>query len=162
MNKLFQSDRIRNTKQAFRFSITDNSRFAINEQIKLHQLSIISATKREEYRLIKHKLDELIFLKENLKEDHIETIFKDCISFLLKNLEASFKDTVDDFNRYIDSQNKFIEKDVQIYKNKSEKFKELECFKNIHELDELNGYSDALIQNLKNQINKIVENVKEI
>lgn len=139
MNKLIQSECIRNPKQAFRFSITDNSRFAINEQIKQNQLSIISATKREEYRLIKHKLDELIFLKENLKEDHIETIFKDCISFLLKNIKESFKVTVDSFNRFLDRQNKFIEKDVQIYKNKLEKFKELESFKNIQGLDELIG-----------------------
>ena len=47
IEELFESDCIRNPKAAFKFSITKESRAAIDSQTRLHQLSIIEATKSE-------------------------------------------------------------------------------------------------------------------
>ena len=116
MKKIIRSKSIKHPKNAFQSSITQNSRIVLNEHLRLLQIGIMSATNREEYHLVKYKLDELLFLKENLKEENIEQIFEDCINHVLRHANQEYTNTITSFNSYLDKRNTLSSKDVDFYK----------------------------------------------
>ena len=161
MNKLIRSERIQNPKLAFRYVITEESKAAKNEQLRLLQLSIMSATKRQDFELIKYKLDDLIFLNENLKEDHVSNILNHCINYILNHVKESYINTKEHFNSYLERHNKLELKEVEFYREKIEKYKALECFKGIESLAEITGISESLFQNLKTNVDNTLRKLEE-
>ena len=160
IKKIEKSRSIKNPKITFKFSITEESKLVINEQKRLHQLSIIKAIEREEYRLVKYKLNELIVLKDNLKDDHTGQIFKDCINAFLNHVNDAYTSTKDLFNSFLDRKNCLSLKDVEKYRQKVDKFKELICLDSIESLKGRVDRSGALLINLNSKIEEIVKDIK--
>ena len=159
LRKLVEALCIQNPKDCFKFSITDESRNSINEQVRLNQLSIIAATKRAEYTLVKHKLDELQFLRDVLKEDFIRNIFKECLEYIINNINENYTSIVETFNRCLDNGNKLNVEDVTQYKRRIETFTALECLKSFEAIP---NQTEALKINLKKKASEIIKNVKKI
>ena len=125
IKNLLASAKIQNPQEAFRYSITEQSRNALNEQVREHQMCIVNAAKRGEYALIKYKLGELLFLKQTLREEFIESILNDCIKYVSCHINEQFAESEAAFDRCLDSELKST--DVTQYGNQVEKQKEAEC-----------------------------------
>ena len=122
LKKLIQTASIQNPENTFKFSITEESRNAINEQIRMHQLNIISAVKRDEYIFIRYKLDELKFLKENLKADFISQIYQDCLNQVQSLVNEKYKKTIDSLNGCLAKHNRISKGDIEAYKDQVDNF----------------------------------------
>ncbi|CAF1140205.1 unnamed protein product [Rotaria sordida] len=74
LDELAESTATHHSDEVFRFSITEKLRTTVQEQVRKHQFSIMSATKRSEYSLVKYKLNQLKYLSELVGQDYIKQI----------------------------------------------------------------------------------------
>ena len=153
LRKLIDSASIHNPQEVFNFSVTENSRNAMQEQVRMHQVSIIDACKRSEYDLIKYKLDDLLFLRDTLKEDFVGNIFNECLQCVINSVYDLYKDSVDAFNRCFDSQNKLSVEDITKYKQIIDKFRGLEC---LQSYESIPNPAEAMRQNLRSKSDKYI------
>ena len=157
LRKLIGSASIYSPKDVFNFSLADNSRAAVNDQAAANKLSIFTAIKIGEYELARHKLDDLKFLKDLLKEDSLETIFKECLKYVDESIREEFSKEIESFNNIFDNQNKLNTKDVEQYKSIIEKFKGLESFA---AFGISNTLSDAMQNNLQTKAKACCDRVQ--
>jgi len=162
LNSLIETEAIHDPSQVFRFTMTEKSRSALNEQINMHQESIRQALKRDEYQLINYKLIEIQFLSDNLKEDSITQKFKESIMIISNYINEKYNQILSSLNANLDYQNKISIEDVEQYQIQMRKFKELECFKCFDSLASVSGLSQAFIQNLKIKFDELFNKSKEM
>jgi energy-coupling factor transporter ATP-binding protein EcfA2 len=157
LKKFKEGASIHNPKDVFNFSLDESTRNAVNEQVRIYQLSIISAIKRSEYELAMVNLNDLKYLKDSLKEDSIESVFKSSVDFIKQNIGEEFSRNKDELNKIIDQNIRLSIEDVNQYKKQVEKFEGLKFFKDYGISD---SYSEAMVKNLENKVNDCVEIVK--
>ena len=107
LDELAESRPIHDPDEVFQFSITEKSKAIVHEQVRIHQLSIMSATKRSEYSLIKYKLDQLKRLNELLHLNYIEEIYSDCVRHISQHLSTEYEEGTSTLNRCLMISNSF-------------------------------------------------------
>jgi len=162
VKKFLNTNSISNPEKVFSMPIKENSRNALNEQLRMHQLCIISAVARGEYLLIHQKLQELKFLSENLSDKLTIQIFKDCMNLVSDTVCKKHDEIVIQFNGILENQNKIQIYDVSSYKEHSLEFQKLECLKSFDSLKSISGLSEALIQNIKIKLTELNYQLKEM
>ncbi|CAF4470558.1 unnamed protein product [Rotaria sp. Silwood2] len=115
LQELVRSDDIEYPHEVFHFCITEKSKSILREQVRKHQISIISATKRSDYLFVQYKLDQLKYLNDLLHQDDIEQIYKDCVAFISTCLKEEYEIGISDLNRCLMNQTVLTIKDMQRY-----------------------------------------------
>ncbi|CAF4638122.1 unnamed protein product [Rotaria sp. Silwood2] len=115
LQELVRSDDIEYPHEVFHFCITEKSKSILREQVRKHQISIISATKRSDYLFVQYKLDQLKYLNDLLHQDDIEQIYKDCVAFISTCLKEEYEVGISDLNRCLMNQTVLTIKDMQRY-----------------------------------------------
>lgn len=160
LKRLLNTASIQNPDKVFKFSITEKSRNTLNEQANQHKLSIIAATKRNDFLLIKFKLEQLKFLSEILKNAHIKHIYEDCLNYVLRCVTEKNAIIVEGLNSCLEVNNKLSKELIYSYKMAIDYFKDLKYFENLDALNEIKSLSETLRQNLINQIRQLIEKQK--
>jgi len=160
INKFIRSASIYKPSKAFRIAIKDNSRAILNEQLRMHQQSVIYAAARGDYLLIERKLYDLKFLSETLSDQLSIRFLNECLSFLSNSVNKKYEEIVQQFNSCLENQNKMLLKDISYYKTYSEELKQLDCFKSFESLKAITGLHEALIQNLKIKLKDLTLKLK--
>ena len=161
IKKLKISECIKNPRACFKFALNSNSKATIQKHTSMLQLSIQSAIKREEYLFIKYKLDELVYLKDNLKDGSMEQVYKECITEILNHVSKKYEETKELINSYLSRQNSLSNEDVEKYQETVNNFKELKCFEDYESLRGKIMSSESLVTNLKSKIEELINNIFE-
>ncbi|CAF4669347.1 unnamed protein product [Rotaria sp. Silwood1] len=117
LNQFLDSDAIHHPDEVFQFSITEKSRATVHEQVRRHQLSILSATNRFDYLLVKYKLDQLKHLNDLIDQEYIKQIYTDCIQNISKHLSEEYEEGVSFMNRCLMNQTILSNEDVRQYQS---------------------------------------------
>jgi len=141
--------------EVFKVSIGGESNAALKDQIRNHELNIMSALKRFDFPLVVYKLDELKYLNEILKQDFIQQSFTQCWNSVKQSLKDNYELAINDFNRSFNiGNNTFSENDIKTYLARVETAESAES----HLKDyESNTYAKFYIQNLEKQLEFIVK-----
>ena len=146
---------IENPKETFKFSISEVSKNAIREHVRIDQLSIRNSVIRENYDLIIYKMSELKKLNEILKDPFIKNAFEDSKKHLCQHFETKFLLKKESINRNLKNKNTLELSEILEYKNSIKRF-DLDVLK---ELD-LNIIDHEVIsQNLMQKMNEVIENL---
>ncbi|CAF0938955.1 unnamed protein product [Adineta steineri] len=160
LDELVQSASIDRPDEVFQFSITEKSKAVVKEQVRKHQLSIMSATKRSEYKFAKYKLDQLKRLSELLSQDYIEQIYHDCTRYISKHLLEEYQEGTSALNRCLMDQTILNNEDIQKYQKRIDHAKHAEELKKEHiEMEVI--YSSAFTLYLNQQVDIVLENLRE-
>ena len=159
LKEMAKYESIDDPKRAFEFSITENSQKAINEQINGMQLSIYSALKRDDFDLISYKLKELKELNGFLKTPFIEMKYQECVRHVSTHYEKKLNDVFSIINQILTNQNALTLVNIQEYKNRNQEYDRLSELKIV---DVKISDSEVFVQNLKDQVNKIINKFKEL
>ncbi|KAL4456870.1 hypothetical protein ABPG74_014508 [Tetrahymena malaccensis] len=151
IKKLLQQNPLNNPKRVFQFSITENSKNVLLEQVRINQICIISAIKRQEYELIQYKLDDLAYLIEILNQDFTKKIYSDCINFVKQHLNKSYEDAVEQLKRCIKNSNKLDTDDLIEFKQLVARFEKVENLRKLHLGNDV-VQTSSLIQALKEAV----------
>ncbi|CAF1354843.1 unnamed protein product, partial [Didymodactylos carnosus] len=159
LDKLAESTAIHYPDEVFQFSITEKSKATVQEQVRKHQLSIMSATKRYEYLLVKHKLDQLERLKDLLSQEYIEQIYNECVQHISRHLSEDYEQSISAFNRCLMNQTVLSNEDVKQYQARIDHAK-LAAELSKH-LEKKVIHSSAFIQYLNQQVDIMIEDLRE-
>jgi hypothetical protein len=116
LRSLVTSKAITCPSRVFKFSIAERTRGALENQIRRHQLSIISALKRHDFELILYKLNELSFLMENLSESFIKHIYEECTQEIQSQLLRDFETSTKVFEKCLINNNVLEESDINNFR----------------------------------------------
>ena len=160
LEELMRSRAIEHPEEVFRFSITEKSRAIVQEQGRKHQLSIISATKRLDYLLVKYKLDELKQLTHLLNHSNLEQIYHECIEMITKHLSEEYEQGTTTLNRCLKNQTIVSDQDIKQYQTRIDHAKLVENLSEEH-LGKNVIQTSAFIQYLDEQVAMIVKDLRE-
>ena len=160
LDELVESRSIRNPDEVFQFSITENSKIIVHEQVRRHQLSIMSATERSEYSLIKYKLDQLKRLNDLLNLNYIEQIYSDCVRYISQHLSTKYEEGTSTLKRCLMNQTVLTNEDIEQYQTYIDHAKEADELRSEHLGREV-VHSSAFAQYVKEQVNIMRINFEE-
>ncbi|CAF4753190.1 unnamed protein product, partial [Rotaria sp. Silwood2] len=132
LDELLDSDFIEHPNEVFQFFTSERSKPILREQIIKHKLSIISATKRAEYSLIKYKLDQLEYLNKLLDQDYIKQIYDDCVQYISTHLSEEYANGISILNSCLVNQIVINSDDIKQYQLCIDHAKLAEQFINKH------------------------------
>ena len=154
LDELADSVCIENPDEVFHFSITDTSKSVVREQVRKHQLNIISGTKRSDYSFVQYKLDQLKELNELLHQDEIEQIYQESIRFVSKHLLEEYQVGTAAMDGCLVKQMTLKDEEIQQYRTRIEHSIMAEPLRSRHLGKEV-VRSDAFIQFLNQQMDTI-------
>ncbi|CAF4392841.1 unnamed protein product [Rotaria sp. Silwood2] len=160
LDDLVESSFIQYPEEVFQFFISQKSKSILQEQVRKHQLSIISATKRSEYSFIKYKLDQLKHLNELLDQDYIEQIYKDCVQYISRHLSEEYEEGISTLNRCLMYQIVLNNEDIKQYQIRIDHAKLAEEVIGEHLGKEV-IHSSAFIQYMDKQVDIMLEDLQE-
>ncbi|CAF3967980.1 unnamed protein product, partial [Rotaria sordida] len=146
--------------EVFQFSITEKSRAILREQISRHRFSILSATDRSEYLLVKYKLDQLKHLNDLIDQEYIKQIYNDCIRYIIKHLSEEYEKGVSYMNRCLMNQTILSNEDICQYQSYIDHAKLADELRESHLRNEV-VHSTAFIQYVNQQIEIMFIELKE-
>ncbi|KAL4508491.1 hypothetical protein ABPG72_003795 [Tetrahymena utriculariae] len=161
MKQLLKQKPINNPKNVFQFSITEASKNILLEQVRINQLCIISASKRQEYQLVQQKLDDLAYLIDILNQDFTKQIYQESINFVKQDLNKSYEDTVEQLKRCIKNSNKLDADDLSEFKQLVSRFQKAEKLRNVHLGNDV-VQTSSLIQALKEAVENMSKSFSDV
>ncbi|CAF4958277.1 unnamed protein product [Rotaria sp. Silwood1] len=160
LDEFFETDAIHHPEDVFKFSIAETSKSILHEQVRKHQLSIMSSTNRYEYSFVEYKLTQLNRFKELLNQDSIEQVYTDCIRYISRHMSDEYQAGISALNRCLMNQTVLTDEDIQQYKTCIEHAKLAEKLKN-KDLETDIIHSCAFMTYLNQQIKIMFENLHE-
>lgn len=160
LNELVTSVPIQYPEEVFQFSIGEKSKTIVHKQVKNYQISLMSATKRFEYPLIKYYLDQMKRLNNLLQQDYIEQIYSDCVRLLIAHLTKEYEEGTLKLSRWLIHQNFVTDDDIKQYQTYIDHAQSAEQLRKDH-LDNIAVHSSAFIQCLNQQINEMSTDLRE-
>ncbi|XP_065682706.1 uncharacterized protein LOC136095850 isoform X2 [Hydra vulgaris] len=149
LNKIIKTPCIDDPKRVFKYTMTERSKNALYMQAEYNKSAIICAAKTNNYKLIKYKIVELIFLFTTLKLNEVRQTLKESIDFVNTHIERCYEDTKQRLSRCLDNQSKLSLDELEYYVSQIEKFKDLHIFTDVEPLVKVSRLSEALVQNLR-------------
>lgn len=150
LDKLMGKAPINHPEEIFRFSTTIKSKTILYEQISTYQMNIKSALERFEYDLIKHRLDQLKRLNDELDQKYIDA-YKECIHWINQHLEKEYEIAIAFFDRCLFEQRVLNVKDIEEYKIYIDRAVLAEKLRNDH-LGEQSIHCSAFNQHIERQV----------
>ncbi|CAF4554681.1 unnamed protein product, partial [Rotaria sp. Silwood2] len=160
LEELAESEAITYPEEVFHFFITEKSKSILREQVRKHQISIRSATKRSDYLFIQYKLDQLKNLNDLLHQDDIEQIYKDSVAFISKHLLDEYQIGISDFNRCLMNQTVLNIKDIQQYQIYMKHSQDAENLR-VNHLGKDVVHSSAFVQYRNELVDTLYTNLKD-
>ncbi|CAF4184508.1 unnamed protein product, partial [Rotaria sordida] len=160
LHQLAESKAITYPDEAFQFFITEKSKSVLQEQVRRHQLSIISATNGSDYLLVKYKLDQLKYLSDIPNQEYIKQIYNDCVRYIIRHLSEEYEQSILRLNRCLLNETVLSNEDLKQYQTCIDHANLANDLKEIHLGNEV-VHSTAFIENLNRQIDAIVTELKE-
>ncbi|CAF4023766.1 unnamed protein product [Rotaria sp. Silwood1] len=160
LHELAESKAITYPDEAFQHFITEKSKVTLNEQVRSHQLSIISANKRYDYLFAKYKLDQLKRLNDILNQEYIKQIYDESIRHISKHLSQEYEEGTSFMNRCLMSQTIVSNEDIQHYQIYINHAKLADELRESHLGKEV-IHSSAFIQNINQQIEAMVTELRK-
>ncbi|CAF2749764.1 unnamed protein product [Rotaria sp. Silwood2] len=160
LDELAKSPAIHHPEEVFQFSITKKSKAILREQITKHQLNIRSATERSDYDFVKYRLDQLKHLNDLFSQDYIEQIYNECLRYIRRHLFEEYEKGILAMKRYLMNQTSLNAEDIRQYQACMYHAKLAKEVRENHlGMDVVD--STAFIENLKQQLNMILKDLKE-
>ncbi|KAL4445288.1 hypothetical protein ABPG74_022101 [Tetrahymena malaccensis] len=160
LKSLIKKQPIQNPDKVFEVSITEKSRSTICDQVNLNKQSIISAMKRNDYHLIKQKLDDMQFLIKTLNFTYLNQIYDESVDYIKDNLKKNYNLVTEMFNRNIQKNNKLSLEDVKEYQKCVDQFKQIDQLRRDHLGNDV-FQSNSLIQNLMRLIGEVNQGLNQ-
>ncbi|CAF3393714.1 unnamed protein product, partial [Rotaria socialis] len=160
LHELVESDTITHPNEVFQFFITEKSKSILQEQVRRHQLSIISATNRSDYLLVKYKLGQLKGLDDILEQEYIRQICNDCVRYVIRHLSEEYEQSIQKLNHCLLSEAILCNEDLKQYQTCIDHAKLADDLREDHVGNEV-VHSIAFIQNVNQQIEAITTEVRE-
>ncbi|XP_065663330.1 uncharacterized protein LOC136085791 [Hydra vulgaris] len=158
LSKIMKTPCIKDPGQVFRYTITERSKNALYMQAEYNKSAIMHAVQTNNYNLIKYKIAELQVLYQTLKLDELKQTLMESINYVKTEIERCYEDTKRRLNRCLDNQSKFSFYDLEHYFRQIEKYKDLHIFKEVELMENISGFSEALLQNLFLKCKQELEN----
>ncbi|CAF4333156.1 unnamed protein product, partial [Rotaria sp. Silwood2] len=146
--------------EAFQYFTAEKSKATVQEQVRKHQISIMSATKRYEYVLIEYKLDQLNRLYKLLEQDDIKQVYDDCIRYIRKLLNEEYQSSISTFNRCLTNQTVLNIEDIERYQTFINHAKLADKLKEKYLVGQEVFHSKAFIDNLIEQVDIFMKDLK--
>ncbi|CAF1341009.1 unnamed protein product [Rotaria sp. Silwood1] len=160
LDELAESAAISYPDEVFQFFITEKSKTTVQEQVRKHQLSIMSATKRSEYLFVQYKLAQLKRLNNLLEQDYIEQIYDECIRYISKHLSEEYQNGISILNRCLINQTILSIDDIEQYRTYINHAKLADELRNDYLGKEV-VHSSAFILYLDQQVDIILKSLQE-
>nr|XP_047142268.1 uncharacterized protein LOC124816650 [Hydra vulgaris] len=158
INRIIKTPCIKDPKRVFRYTIAERSKSALFMQAEYNKSAIICAAKTYNYKLIKYKIVELIFLCDTLRLNEVKQTLKESIDHVNNHIYKCYEDTKERFNRCLDNQSKLLSDELEYYVSQIEKLEDLHIFKDVEPLVKVSKLSEALLQNLCSRCAQEAEN----
>ncbi|CAF0898623.1 unnamed protein product [Adineta steineri] len=146
--------------EAFQYFTAEKSKATIQEQVRKHQISIMSAIKRYEYVFVEYKLDQLNRLYQLLEQDDIKQVYDDCIRYISKLLNEEYQNSVLTFNRCLTNQTVINIEDIERYLTALHHAKLADKLKEKYLVGQEVFHSQAYIENLIDRVDIIMKDLK--
>ncbi|XP_065663253.1 repetitive organellar protein-like isoform X2 [Hydra vulgaris] len=153
---------INNPSQVFKYTLVEQSNSALYKQVYYNKSAIECAVMNNNYSLVIYKIDELIFLCNTLKLNDLKDILKESIEFVRTHVQQFHDDTIKKLNSCLDENNKVTYNDLASYFSQIEKFKCLNDFKHVEQLENISELSNALLQNVYLKCKEELEKFKSL
>jgi hypothetical protein len=164
LKKIMGDSFITNTKDHFKMSLNQRARQKIEAQILKHFSSIEKSILRNDSDLAVYKFNELIEFKTLLDQDDINERFDELFENLMRNLNKEKITCIKKFNQILEkSDQSLTNSDQNLYVSCLKKAKDMDYF--VNQLGKRTRTSESsmfeeLNENLNNQIEAIIENIK--
>jgi hypothetical protein len=113
--KLIKTKAIQHPSEVFQFSIAENSKASLREQVSKHQFSIQNAVKAGNYELALYKFDELKILSTLLKLDFIQHAYDESVNYVQRHLDEHYKTASELLAKSLSDGNKLTVTDMESY-----------------------------------------------
>ncbi|CAF4867046.1 unnamed protein product, partial [Rotaria sp. Silwood1] len=160
LDELAESASISSPDEVFQFYITEKSKTTVQEQVRKHQLSIMSATKRSEYPFLQYKLAQLKQLNNFLEQDYIGQIYDDCVRHISKHLSEEYQNGIAILNRCLNNQTVISINDIEQYQKCIAHAKDADQIRNDY-LEKEVVHSSAFFVYLDQQVDIILKSLEE-
>ncbi|EWS73296.1 hypothetical protein TTHERM_000221189 (macronuclear) [Tetrahymena thermophila SB210] len=154
LKQLLKESEIQNSFGIFKFSLSENAKTNILNQVKLHKENIISAINRNDYKLIGYRLNQLKFLIKNQLQDFALQTYQECIKVLISELTQNYTKVTQSFNNILNNQIKLSSEDLLCYKQLIQQLQEVENLRQDH-LQNLSINASAAVKNLKDTLKNV-------
>ncbi len=156
IESLIESDGIYEPKRVFRFSVKQESRAALRNEIGVMRLNIISAIKKKRYDVIKYRMDNLKELNGYLKDEELSNVYNTCLETIVNDCKTSVLEKKKQFNKCLLDQNSLTLEDVVAYRNLFEEIQSINSNFNGHTEKDMIDTS-ILTKNLLFHANKMLK-----
>ena len=113
---LVSTTSISNPGDYFTSFVTEKSRGLIQQQANYHQNQILKASKRNNYRLVGYKLNELKSLCNTLETDEgVKRCYQESIQSLKEIIKSIYNNATINLGKCFDQENKLTQQDLQDY-----------------------------------------------
>jgi len=113
---LVKNEAISNPGDYFTSFVTEKSRGLIQQQANFHQNQIIKASKRNDYKLVEYKLNELKSLCHTLETDEgVKGCYQESIQSLKEIIKSIYNNATINLGKCFDQENKLTQQDLQDY-----------------------------------------------
>ncbi|CAF1067839.1 unnamed protein product [Rotaria sp. Silwood1] len=160
LDELAESASIFYPDEVFQFYIIERSKTIVQEQVRKHQLSIMSATKRSEYSFVQYKLAQLKQLNNLLGQDYIGQIYDECVRYISRHLSEEYQSGISILNRCLNNQTVLSIDDIEQYRTCINHDKLADKLRNDYLRKEV-VHSSALIVYLDQQVDIIIKSLLE-
>ena len=104
-------------EEVLRFSISEETKAKVEQQIHQYRLSIMRATKQKDFTLVTYYLDHFKMLREWMKQDFVEEAYGDSKRVLSDYTEDYCKDVIEKLSRILASHDRLTEENIKEYTN---------------------------------------------
>ena len=113
--ELTASPYIERLDEVFRPVSSERSIALVQEQVRKHQLTIIGATKRADYPLVKYKLDQLRRLDDLLGHECIKQSYTDSLRHLREHLSKEYHEATSSLHGYLSNHTILHHEEIRQY-----------------------------------------------
>ncbi|CAF4640605.1 unnamed protein product [Rotaria socialis] len=160
LDDLADSASIDHPDEAFQYFTAEKSKAIVQEQVRRHQIGIMSAIKRYEYDFVEYKLDQLNALYKLLEQDDIKQVYDNCLQYISKLLNEAYQDSISTFNRCLTNQTVLNTEDIERYQISINHAKLADRLKERYLVAQNVFHSKAFIDNLIEQVDIIMKDLK--
>ncbi|KAL4503418.1 hypothetical protein ABPG72_001024 [Tetrahymena utriculariae] len=154
LEQLLKKNEIQNSYDIFTFSLSENAKTNILDQVKLHKESIKSAISRNDYKLIKYKLSQLTFLIKNQLQNFAQQSYSEAIELLISHATQNYTKITESIKNIVTNQMKLTNEDLLSYKSLIQQLQEIEDLRQDH-LQNFHICATSVAQNMKNTFKNV-------
>lgn len=103
--------------EVIRFSIGEETKAKVAQQIHQYRLGIMCDAKQKDFALVTYYLDHFKMLREWSEQDFVEEAYADSKQVLSDHTEDYCKDVIERLSRILASQDRLTEEDIKQYTN---------------------------------------------